>query len=76
MSNAIRAHDRIPATSIIVGDDRVRTDFGNLEELAESIKSEGLLQPPVVNQDYKLIAGERRLRAMRDILKWTEIPVI
>lgn len=76
MSNAIRAHDRIPATSILVGDDRVRTDFGNLEELAESIKSEGLLQPPVVNQDYKLIAGERRLRAMRDILKWPDIPVI
>jgi len=37
-----------------------------LNELAESIKNDGLLQPIVVNEDidgYILIAGERRLRA-------------
>jgi ParB family chromosome partitioning protein len=39
-----------------------------LQELAESIKSDGLLQPIVVTQDldgYILIAGERRLRASK-----------
>lgn len=75
MSNAIRPHDLVPAEAIIVKD-RVRTDFGNLEELATSIRDEGLLQPPVINQHGELIAGERRLRAMRDVLKLKEIPVI
>ncbi len=72
----IRPHDFVPAHAIIVGTDRVRQDFGDLNELAESIKSEGLLQPPVVNQDLVLVAGERRLRAMRDVLKFETIPVI
>ncbi len=41
-------------------------DEEGLIELAESIKSDGLLQPIVVTEDidgYVLIAGERRLRA-------------
>lgn len=72
----VQAHTKVTAISIIVGTDRVRADFGDLNELAASIRDEGLLQPPVVNQDGVLIAGERRLRAMRDVLGWTEIPVI
>ena len=39
-----------------------------LQELAESIKSDGLLQPIVVSEDidgYVLIAGERRFRASK-----------
>lgn len=39
-----------------------------LQELAESIKEDGLLQPIVVSEDidgYVLIAGERRLRASK-----------
>ena len=39
-----------------------------LQELSESIKEDGLLQPIVVNEDidgYILIAGERRLRASK-----------
>ncbi len=49
---------------------------GQLEELAESIKSEGLLQPIVVRkvaQGYELIAGERRWRAFQ-ALKIKRIP--
>ena len=42
-----------------------------LQELAESIRSEGLLQPIVVrrleNGTFELIAGERRLRACKKI---------
>lgn len=49
-----------------------------LMELAQSIKTYGLLQPVVVrkNQDvYQLIAGERRLMACR-FLGWTTIPAV
>lgn len=39
----------------------------SLQELAESIKSQGIIQPvvirPIGNQQYELIAGERRWRA-------------
>ncbi|MCC6904188.1 MAG: ParB/RepB/Spo0J family partition protein [Polyangiaceae bacterium] len=47
-----------------------------LEELAASIRSEGLLQPIVVRQagdKYQLIAGERRWRAFQ-LLKIKSIP--
>ncbi|MBO77557.1 MAG: hypothetical protein CME17_09000 [Gemmatimonadetes bacterium] len=51
-----------------------------LEELAASIAENGLLQPIVVRaaagaDNYELIAGERRLRAV-GILGWDEVPVI
>ena len=55
--------------------DRFRKDFGNLEELAHSIKEVGLLQPIGVTPDNRLIFGERRLRAYRDVLGRTTIPV-
>jgi ParB family chromosome partitioning protein len=48
-----------------------------LNELAESIRSEGLLQPVVVRQNgekFQLIAGERRWRAFQQ-LKIRTIPV-
>ncbi len=43
-------------------------DEKSIIELAESIKSDGLLQPVVVKEDidgYVLVAGERRLRASK-----------
>jgi ParB family chromosome partitioning protein len=43
-------------------------DENSLQELGESIKNDGLLQPIVVTEDvdgYILIAGERRLRASK-----------
>lgn len=49
-----------------------------IEELANSIKEKGLLQPIVVRRSsrgYEIIAGERRLRAMRKLGK-THIPAI
>lgn len=45
---------------------RQHFDLERLQELASSIKSQGVLQPIVVRrhgQDFELIAGERRLRA-------------
>lgn len=55
--------------------DRIRKDYGNLDELAESIRSTGWIQPILVTTNNELIAGERRLRACRDILGMEEIPV-
>ena len=43
-------------------------DESSLQELGESIKEDGLLQPVVLSEDidgYVLIAGERRLRASK-----------
>ncbi len=60
----------------IVVEDRFREDFGDVEELAVSIQRYGLLHPITVeklpNGKYKLIAGERRLRA-HTLLGWKEI---
>ncbi|WP_232696117.1 ParB N-terminal domain-containing protein [Brevibacillus daliensis] len=54
--------------------DRIRKDFGNIEELAHDIDTNGLINPPVVTPDLALIAGERRLRACKH-LGWQQIEV-
>ena len=57
-----------------------RRDFKDeeLKELAESLKNNGLVQPPTVRRNskgkYELIAGERRLRAAL-LAGWTKIRV-
>ena len=57
-----------------------RRDFREeeLAELAESIKNNGLVQPPTVRKNaagrYELISGERRLRAAQ-LAGWKKIPV-
>ena len=57
-----------------------RRDFRaeELKELAESLKNNGLVQPPTVrklpNGKYELIAGERRMRAAQ-LAGWTKIRV-
>ena len=58
---------------IVVGD-RIRKDFGDIQELADDIHENGLINPPTVNKDYVLLAGERRLRACKS-LGWTQIEV-
>lgn len=45
--------------------DRIRKDFGDIEDLARDIKENGLINPPVVTPEMDLIAGERRLRACK-----------
>jgi ParB family transcriptional regulator, chromosome partitioning protein len=61
---------------------RTRMDEGALQELAASIKAQGLMQPilvrPVGNNGsdrYEIIAGERRYRAAQ-IAGLTEVPVL
>jgi ParB family chromosome partitioning protein len=54
-------------------------DPERLEELARSIEAHGLINPLVVRRldggGHELIAGERRLRAIRDILGRDKAPV-
>jgi ParB family chromosome partitioning protein len=54
-------------TNKIIVNDRIRKDFGDIEELANDIKENGLINPPVVTPEYELIAGERRLRALKHL---------
>jgi ParB family chromosome partitioning protein len=57
---------------------RTRMDPASIEELAESIKSQGVLQPILVrslDDGYEIIAGERRWRAAR-LAGLEEVPVV
>lgn len=63
----------IPVDNIVVGQ-RHRQDMGDLQLLADSISAIGLLQPIGVTSNHELVFGERRYRAVRDILGWAEIP--
>jgi len=59
---------------------RTRMDEGSLYELAESIKSQGVMQPILVRPlaqgaGYEIIAGERRFRAAK-IAGLDEVPVL
>ena len=60
---------------------RTRMDEGSLYELAESIKSQGVMQPVLVRplagsaNDYEIIAGERRVRAAK-LAGLDEVPVL
>ncbi len=58
---------------------RTRMDEGALYELAESIKSQGVMQPvlvrPLTGGRYEIIAGERRFRAA-SLAGLTELPVL
>ncbi|MDX2188174.1 MAG: ParB/RepB/Spo0J family partition protein [Opitutaceae bacterium] len=68
----------ILVSAIVPSPYQARRDIApeQLQELAESIRSEGLLQPVVVRKDgekYQLIAGERRWRAFQ-LLKIKAIP--
>ncbi len=59
--------------SQIVIEEQARKECTNLEGLAASIREQGQLQPIIVTPrpdgQYLLAYGERRLRAIRDILK-------
>lgn len=58
---------------------RVQIDDEALQELADSIKAQGVIQPVIVREhglsQYELIAGERRWRASK-MAGLTEIPVV
>lgn len=63
----------IRCDAIRVGE-RHRKDLGDLESLAASIATEGLLQPIGITEENVLVFGERRLRAVQDVLRREAIP--
>lgn len=58
--------EQISIASIIV-ENRFRKDMGDLSGLAKSIEELGQLQPIIINKDRRLIAGGRRLAAMKQL---------
>lgn len=64
--------------SEITVNEQPRKDFSRVDDIAESIKTSGLLQPIAVRKkgdgSYILVDGEQRLRAVKK-LKWTDVPV-
>jgi ParB family chromosome partitioning protein len=62
------------ASIIVDRADRQRRELRNIDELAESIQRIGLINPPVITSEGVLVAGERRLTAVRQ-LGWTHVPV-
>lgn len=74
--------ERVPVSLVEPSPDQNREVFDpvKLRELADSIAESGLLAPISVRRErdlagerYVLIAGERRLRAVRDLLGWDEV---
>ncbi|RYG24267.1 MAG: ParB/RepB/Spo0J family partition protein, partial [Chitinophagaceae bacterium] len=74
------ATQRVPVEDIVANPDQPRKDFDEeaLSELAASIKLHNIIQPltvsPMPGGKYKLIAGERRLRAAK-IAGLKDVPV-
>jgi len=64
----------VPVSEIKIPKDRQRKRLKKIEDLADSIKRNGLLHPIVVTRERKLVAGERRFNAFK-LLKIKEIPV-
>lgn len=56
----------VPVGSIKVAN-RIRKEFGDITSLANDIKENGLLNPVTLTPDGKLLAGERRLRAVQEL---------
>jgi len=73
--------DKIPVKSIKIAGEQSRKEFNEegIKQLAASIKEVGQLQPIIVHQkdgDYILIAGERRLRAIKSNSKENEVAAV
>jgi ParB family chromosome partitioning protein len=72
---------RLPLSALQAGkyQPRQKMDSGPLQELAESIREQGVMQPLLVRAiaagKYEIIAGERRFRAAT-LAGLTEVPVL
>jgi ParB family transcriptional regulator, chromosome partitioning protein len=79
--NADTTPHTLPLSALRAGkyQPRTRMDEGSLYELAESIKSQGVMQPILVRPldmgAYEIIAGERRFRAAK-LAGLDEVPVL
>jgi len=68
----------IPLEKIIANEQQPRKDFGDLTEMADSIKEKGILEPILIrprNGKFEIVAGERRYKAA-ELAGLSEIPCI
>ena len=73
MSEEINAKRQISITDIKIGN-RFRKDIGDITDLVNSIKNNGLLHPISITKNCILVAGRRRIEALRK-LGFEQIPV-
>lgn len=81
--NTTQETRKLALTQLVPGKHQPRKHFASeaLEELASSIRNQGVIQPllvrllPGMPQRYEIVAGERRWRAAR-LAGLTEVPVI
>lgn len=74
MTSDLPVHEHVvtvPLAMIKISEGRYRSDMGDIESLALSIKEQGQVQPIILSQDFTLIAGERRLKAHEFLKKDT-----
>ena len=82
-TNSSRADRSIPIERVFPNPDQPRRHFAEdqLQDLANSIKTKGIIQPLIVrarpghNGDYEIVAGERRWRAAQ-IARLHQVPVV
>jgi len=72
-SHSVIANQLLKISDIKVGR-RFRKDLGNIDELVESIRNNGLIHPVTITQDSLLITGLRRIEAFKKLLM-EDIPV-
>lgn len=78
-----RVDTRIPVEKLEPNPDQPRRDFSSeaLQELAESIRAKGVIQPLIVRENprksdsYEIVAGERRWRAAQ-LAQLHDVPVV
>lgn len=67
MNTSARVKDFLDISEIVV-EERARKDMGDIPAMVASIREFGIIQPIVINfDDFRLIAGGRRLEAMRQM---------
>jgi hypothetical protein len=66
MTEKDRDMTELPIGDIVVGD-RHRQEPGDIDSLARSIRDLGLLHPVVITADKRLVAGARRLAALKEL---------
>lgn len=54
-------------SDIVVLPSRQRKELGDIQELANSIATHGLMNPIIIRRNGELVAGERRLRAVKSL---------
>ncbi|UCF97232.1 MAG: ParB N-terminal domain-containing protein [Spirochaetaceae bacterium] len=54
---------------------RIRKDLGDLNGLMDSLQTHGQLTPIIINRNYELLAGFRRLQAVKR-LGWKSIEAV